>query len=68
MWRAPGYLLVLALALWRGPLGSDEVARAPGPLDRAEVALAGAERVVSRSQEALEAAMVIQNLKQQLEL
>ena len=58
---------MLALALWRGPLGSDEAARAPGPLDRVEVALAGAERVLSRSQEALEAAMVTQSLNQQLE-
>ena len=67
MWRVPGLVLVLASALWRGPLGGDEAAGAPGPLDRVELALAGAERALGRTQAALEQAMVTQSLNQLLE-
>ena len=60
-------MLVAALAVWRRPPGIDEAAGAPGPLDRVEVALAGAEQAIGGGQEALEAAMMTTSTNQQLE-
>ncbi|MDA8582907.1 hypothetical protein N9L68_01715 [bacterium] len=59
-------MLVIALALWRRPLGSDEDAGPPCPLERASAALAGAQTSVERTLKALDE-MVSQSINQQLD-